>query len=134
MPSGTGGRAALLLSGGIDSPVAGWMIAKRGVELDAVYFHSPPYTSERARDKVVDLAKIVSEYTRGIRLYVVPFTDIQLSIIDNCPKNYLTIIMRRIMMRIAEKIAVRNGDMALVTGESVGPVSYTHLDVYKRQG
>ena len=123
MPSGTGGRAALLLSGGIDSPVAGWMIAKRGVELDAVYFHSPPYTSERARDKVVDLAKIVSEYTRGIRLYVVPFTDIQLSIIDNCPKNYLTIIMRRIMMRIAEKIAVRNGDMALVTGESVGQVA-----------
>lgn len=123
MPIGTGGRAALLLSGGIDSPVAGWMISKRGVTLDAVYFHSPPYTSERARDKVVDLAKILSEYTRGIRLYVVPFTDIQLDIIDKCPKNYLTIIMRRIMMRIAEKIAVNNGDTALVTGESIGQVA-----------
>ena len=123
IPVGTGGKAAVLISGGIDSPVAAWMMAKRGVELTAVHFASPPYTSERARDKVVDLAKIVSEYTRGIRLYVVPFTDIQLSIIDNCPKNYLTIIMRRIMMRIAEKIAVRNGDMALVTGESVGQVA-----------
>ncbi len=123
MPVGSGGRAALLLSGGIDSPVAGWMIAKRGVTLDAVYFHSPPYTSERAKDKVVDLAKILSSYTRGIRLYSVPFTDIQLDIIDNCPKNMLTIIMRRIMMRIAEKIAVKNGDMALVTGESIGQVA-----------
>ncbi len=123
MPVGTGGRAALLLSGGIDSPVAGWMISKRGVALDAVYFHSPPYTSERAKDKVVDLAKILSAYTRGIRLYVVPFTDIQLDIIDNCPKNYLTVIMRRIMMRIAERIAVSNKDMALITGESIGQVA-----------
>lgn len=123
MPVGTGGRAALLLSGGIDSPVAGWMISKRGVTLDAVYFHSPPYTSERAKDKVVDLAKILSAYTRGIRLYVVPFTDIQLDIIDNCPKNYLTVIMRRIMMRIAEKIAAKNNDMALITGESIGQVA-----------
>lgn len=123
MPVGTGGRAALLLSGGIDSPVAGWMIAKRGVALDAVYFHSPPYTSERARDKVVDLAKIVSKYARDINLYVVPFTEIQLSIIESCPKNYLTVIMRRIMMRIAEKIAVENNDMALITGESIGQVA-----------
>lgn len=123
MPVGSSGRAALLLSGGIDSPVAGWMIAKRGVKLDAVYFHSPPYTSERARDKVVDLAKIVSKYARGINLYVVPFTEIQLSIIENCPKNYLTVIMRRIMMQIAEKIAVNNGDSALITGESIGQVA-----------
>jgi len=123
MPVGSSGRAALLLSGGIDSPVAGWMIAKRGVKLDAVYFHSPPYTSERARDKVVDLAKIVSKYARGINLYVVPFTEIQLSIIENCPKNYLTVIMRRIMMRIAEKIAVNNDCTALITGESIGQVA-----------
>ncbi|HIV86280.1 MAG TPA: tRNA 4-thiouridine(8) synthase ThiI [Candidatus Monoglobus merdigallinarum] len=131
MPSGSGGRAALLLSGGIDSPVAGWMVAKRGVTLDAVYFHSPPYTSERAKDKVIDLAKIVSEYSMGIRLYSVPFTDIQLSIIENCPKNYLTIIMRRIMMRIAEKIAVKNGDLALVTGESIGQVASQTLEALR---
>lgn len=123
MPVGSSGRAALLLSGGIDSPVAGWMIAKRGVKLDAVYFHSPPYTSERARDKVIDLAKIVSKYARDINLYVVPFTDIQLDIIEKCPKNYLTVIMRRIMMRIAEKIAVQNNDTALITGESIGQVA-----------
>ena len=123
MPVGSSGRAALLLSGGIDSPVAGWMIAKRGVKLDAVYFHSPPYTSERAKDKVIDLAKIVSKYARDINLYVVPFTDIQLDIIEKCPKNYLTVIMRRIMMRIAEKIAVQNNDTALITGESIGQVA-----------
>ena len=123
MPVGSSGRAALLLSGGIDSPVAGWMIAKRGVKLDAVYFHSPPYTSERAKDKVVDLAKIVSKYARDINLYVVPFTDIQLDIIEKCPKNYLTVIMRRIMMRIAEKIAAQNNDTALITGESIGQVA-----------
>lgn len=123
MPVGSSGRAALLLSGGIDSPVAGYMIAKRGVTLDAVYFHSPPYTSERAKDKVVDLAKIVAQYSRGIKLYVVPFTDIQLDIIEKCPKNYLTVIMRRIMMRIAEKIALSNGAQALITGESIGQVA-----------
>ncbi len=123
MPVGSSGRAALLLSGGIDSPVAGWMIAKRGVKLDAVYFHSPPYTSERAKDKVIDLAKIVAKYARNINLYVVPFTDIQLDIIEKCPKNYLTVIMRRIMMRIAEKIAVQNNDTALITGESIGQVA-----------
>lgn len=128
MPVGTGGRAALLLSGGIDSPVAGWMIAKRGVKLDAVYFHSPPYTSERAKDKVVDLAKIVSKYAMDINLYVVPFTDIQLDIIDKCPKNYLTVIMRRIMMRIAEEIAIKNNAKALITGESIGQVASQTMD------
>ncbi len=115
MPVGTGGKATLLLSGGIDSPVAGWMVAKRGVKIEAVYFHSPPYTSERAKEKVVDLAKILSVYAGAIKLHVVPFTDIQLSIIENCPKEYLTIIMRRLMMRIAEKIARQNGSLALIT-------------------
>ncbi|MDD6915079.1 MAG: tRNA uracil 4-sulfurtransferase ThiI [Eubacteriales bacterium] len=123
MPVGTAGRAALLLSGGIDSPVAGWMISKRGVVLDAVHFHSHPYTSDRAKEKVVELAKIMTQYTGPIRLHIVPFTDIQLDIIDKCPKNYLTIIMRRLMMRIAEKIARESGAMALITGESIGQVA-----------
>ena len=123
MPVGTAGRAALLLSGGIDSPVAGWMISKRGVVLDALHFHSHPYTSDRAKEKVIELAKIMTQYTGPIRLHVVPFTDIQLDIIDKCPKNYLTIIMRRLMMRIAEKIARESGAMALITGESIGQVA-----------
>lgn len=123
MPVGTAGRAALLLSGGIDSPVAGWMISKRGVVLDAVHFHSHPYTSDRAKEKVIELAKIMTQYTGPIRLHIVPFTDIQLDIIDKCPKNYLTIIMRRLMMRIAEKIARESGAMALITGESIGQVA-----------
>ena len=123
MPVGTAGRAALLLSGGIDSPVAGWMISKRGVVLDAVHFHSHPYTSDRAKEKVIELAKIMTQYTGPIRLHVVPFTDIQLDIIDKCPKNYLTIIMRRLMMRITEKIARESGAMALITGESIGQVA-----------
>ncbi len=123
MPVGTNGRATLLLSGGIDSPVAGFMIAKRGVVIDAVHFHSHPYTSDRAKEKVIDLAKIMSAYTGKIRLHIVPFTDIQLEIIDKCPKNYLTVIMRRIMMRIAEKISVKNESSALITGESIGQVA-----------
>lgn len=123
LPTGTGGRATLLLSGGIDSPVAGWMIAKRGVELDAVYFHSPPYTSERAREKVVRLSEILSEWTMGIRLYVVPFTEIQMAIHQKCPEDYLTIIMRRYMMKIAEQIARNNGSLGLITGESIGQVA-----------
>ena len=123
MPVGTAGRAALLLSGGIDSPVAGWMISKRGVVLDAVHFPSHPYTSDRAKEKVIELAKIMTQYTGPIRLHIVPFTDIQLDIIDKCPKNYLTIIMRRLMMRIAEKIARESGAMALITGESIGQVA-----------
>lgn len=123
MPVGTNGKAALLLSGGIDSPVAGWMISKRGVALDAVHFHSHPYTSDRAKEKVIDLAKIISVYTGEIRLHVVPFTEIQLAIIDKCPKNYLTLIMRRVMMQIAERIAGQGGARALITGESIGQVA-----------
>lgn len=123
MPYGTNGKATLLLSGGIDSPVAGWMIAKRGVEVDAVYFHAPPYTSERAKQKVVDLAKKVSMYTGSMKLHVVNFTDIQLKIYERCPHEELTIIMRRIMMYIAEALAKQNGSQALITGESIGQVA-----------
>lgn len=123
MPIGTAGRAMLLLSGGIDSPVAGWMIAKRGVTIDATYFHAPPYTSERAKQKVVDLAKLVAKYTGPIRLNIINFTDIQLYIYDQCPHDELTIIMRRYMMTIAETIAKENDCLALVTGESIGQVA-----------
>ncbi len=123
MPVGTNGRAQLLLSGGIDSPVAGWMIAKRGVTLDATYFHAPPYTSERAKQKVVDLAKLVARYSGPIRLHVVNFTDIQLAIYEKCPHDELTIIMRRYMMKIAEAFAKQDGSMALITGESIGQVA-----------
>ena len=123
MPVGTGGKAALLLSGGIDSPVAGYMIAKRGVQLVAVHYHSFPYTSEFAKQKVLDLAKILSEYCCGIKVYVVPFTDIQMQIHEKCPEDYTTLIMRRYMMRIAEKIAEKEEAMALITGESVGQVA-----------
>ena len=123
MPVGTGGKAMLLLSGGIDSPVAGWMIAKRGVKIDAVYFHAPPYTSERAKQKVVDLAAKVAAYTGPIYLHVINFTDIQLYIYDKCPRDELTIIMRRYMMRIAERIAKDTECLGLITGESIGQVA-----------
>lgn len=123
MPVGTGGKAMLLLSGGIDSPVAGYMIAKRGVKIDAVYFHAPPYTSERAKQKVVDLARIVSKYTGPIYLHVINFTDIQLYIHEKCPHEELTIIMRRYMMRIAEHIAKETECLGLITGESIGQVA-----------
>ena len=123
MPVGTGGKAALLLSGGIDSPVAGYMIAKRGVQLVAVHYHSFPYTSEFAKQKVLDLAKILSEYCCGIKVYVVPFTDIQMQIHEKCPEDYTTLIMRRYMMRIAERIAQKEECLALITGESVGQVA-----------
>ncbi len=123
LPVGTGGRATLLLSGGIDSPVAGYMISKRGIQIDAVYFHAPPYTSERAKQKVVDLAREISAYTGPIKLHVVNFTDIQLAIYDKCPHDELTIIMRRYMMRIAEQLAKEDGSMALITGESIGQVA-----------
>ncbi len=123
MPVGTGGKAMLLLSGGIDSPVAGYMIAKRGVKIDAVYFHAPPYTSERAKTKVMDLAKIVSNYTGPIWLHVINFTDIQLYIHEKCPHEELTIIMRRYMMRIAEQIAKETDCLGLITGESIGQVA-----------
>lgn len=123
MPVGTGGKAALLLSGGIDSPVAGWMMAKRGVELCAVYFHAHPYTTDRAKDKVLELARRVSCYAGPIRVYVVPFTEIQLAIYEKCPHEQLTIIMRRVMMWIAERIADNEGAKALITGESLGQVA-----------
>ena len=123
MPVGTGGKAMLLLSGGIDSPVAGYMIAKRGVKLDAVYFNAPPYTSERAKQKVIDLARIVSGYTGPIYLHIINFTDIQLYIYEKCPHEELTIIMRRYMMRIAERIAKDTECLGLVTGESIGQVA-----------
>ena len=123
MPVGTNGKAMLLLSGGIDSPVAGYMIAKRGVRIDATYFHAPPYTSERAKQKVVDLAKIVSKYAGPIHLHVVNFTDIQLAIYEKCPHDQLTIIMRRYMMKIAEHFAKENDALALITGESIGQVA-----------
>ncbi len=123
LPVGTNGKAMLLLSGGIDSPVAGYMIAKRGVELEAVYFNAPPYTSERAKQKVVDLARIVSGFSGTIRLHIVNFTDIQLAIYEKCPHEELTIIMRRYMMKIAQELAMKNDCQALITGESIGQVA-----------
>ncbi len=123
MPVGTNGKATLLLSGGIDSPVAGWMIAKRGVEINAVHYHSFPYTSERALNKVLELAKIISESTCGIKVHVIPFTDIQLEIHEKCDSEFSTIIMRRFMMRIAEKVSDAEKTLGLITGESIGQVA-----------
>ncbi|SFK76787.1 thiamine biosynthesis protein ThiI [Lachnospiraceae bacterium KH1T2] len=123
MPLGTNGRALLLLSGGIDSPVAGYMVSRRGVELDAVYFNAPPYTSERAKQKVMDLARQISKWTGPIHLHIINFTDIQLYIYEKCPHDELTIIMRRYMMRIAEHIARENDLLGLITGESIGQVA-----------
>ena len=123
MPMGTNGKACLLLSGGIDSPVAGFMIAKRGVELCCVHYHSFPYTSERAKEKVLELARILSEYCGKMRVYIVPFTEIQMQIHEKCPKNFTTLIMRRYMMRIAEILARKDGAQALITGESIGQVA-----------
>lgn len=123
MPLGSNGKAMLLLSGGIDSPVAGWMIAKRGVEIEAVHFYSYPYTSERAKEKVIELAKLLASYCYKINLHIVPFTDIQLEINEKCPQDQMTIIMRRVMMTISERIAKKTGALALVTGESLGQVA-----------
>ncbi|GHU62621.1 putative tRNA sulfurtransferase [Clostridia bacterium] len=123
MPVGSSGKAMLLLSGGIDSPVAGYRIAKRGVVLEAVYFHSPPYTSERAKQKVIDLAKILSQYAGEVLLHVIPFTDIQLYIYEQCPHDELTILMRRYMMRIAQELAEESQAFGLITGESIGQVA-----------
>ncbi|MBQ9444345.1 MAG: tRNA 4-thiouridine(8) synthase ThiI [Lachnospiraceae bacterium] len=123
MPLGTNGKTMLLLSGGIDSPVAGYMTAKRGVILDAVYFHAPPYTSDRAKQKVIDLAKLVSDYAGPVYLHIVNFTAIQMAIYEKCPHDELTIIMRRYMMRIAEHLANANDCLGLVTGESIGQVA-----------
>ncbi len=123
MPIGTAGKAMLLLSGGIDSPVAGYMVSKRGVQLEATYFHAPPYTSERAKQKVIDLAKKVAIYSGSIKLNIVNFTDVQLYIYEKCPHDELTIIMKRIMFKIAEHFAKESGALGLVTGESIGQVS-----------
>ena len=112
-----------LLSGGIDSPVATWMMAKRGLNVECVYFNSPPYTSERAKQKVVDLASIIAEYTGGIRLHIVPFTELQLYLLENVPEDKLTIFLKRAMMRCGQAIAEKNGAMALITGDSVGQVA-----------
>ena len=123
MPTGTGGRAAVLISGGIDSPVASYMMAKRGIELVAVHFASPPYTSELAEMKVMELLKKVARYSGWITTFVVPFTEIQEAIKEHCPEEYFTIIMRRLMMEIAQKIAEKDNCLALITGESVGQVA-----------
>ena len=128
MPTGTAGKATLLISGGIDSPVAGFMMAKRGLTLSAVHFYSYPYTSERARDKVVELTKLVSRYAGEIRLFLVPFTDIQMTIYEKCPSKETTVLMRRLMMRIAERIARSEGSPALITGESLGQVASQTLE------
>lgn len=123
MPTGTSGRAAVLISGGIDSPVAAYMMAKRGIELISVHFASPPYTSELAEMKVMELLKKVAAYSGTITTYVVPFTEIQEAIRDYCPEDYFTLVMRRIMMKISEEIAKSQNCMALITGESVGQVA-----------
>ena len=128
LPTGTSGRATLLLSGGIDSPVAGYMIAKRGAELNAVHFYSYPYTSERAKEKVLDLARILADFCGEITVHVVPFTDIQLAINDKCPPEEITVLMRRIMMYIANDIAKNTGAGALVTGESIAQVASQTMD------
>lgn len=123
MPTGTSGKAAILISGGIDSPVAAWMMAKRGIELTAVHFASPPYTSMRAEMKVKELLSKVAEYSGAIKLGIVPFTEIQEKISRECPEEYFTLIMRRFMMKIANRLARENGCQALITGESVGQVA-----------
>lgn len=123
MPVGTGGKASLLVSGGIDSPVAGYMMGKRGIEISAVHFVSPPYTSQRAKEKVITLLEKISEYCGSIQFYVVPFTEIQEQIRDNCPEEFFTLIMRRFMMKISQRIANEIGSKALITGESVGQVA-----------
>lgn len=128
MPYKSAGKGILLLSGGIDSPVAGFMMAKRGLELSCVYYHSHPYTSERAKDKVVELARKLSEYTGPVRLYIIPFTQIQRDIIEKCREDELTIIMRRFMMKLAEMVALKEGAKALVTGESLGQVASQTLE------
>lgn len=128
LPVGTAGKGMLLLSGGIDSPVAGFMMASRGMELEAVYFHSYPYTSERAKQKVVDLAELLTLYTGRLRLHIVDFTSIQVELRDKTPGDMLTVTMRRVMMRIAEEIGRQAGAMALITGESLGQVASQTLE------
>lgn len=123
LPVGTTEKSVLLLSGGIDSPAAGWMMSKRGVEIEAVHFYSFPYTSERSKEKVIDLVRILVEYCNKIKLHIVPFTDIQMAIREKCPDDESTIVMRRFMMRIAERIAEKEGALSLITGESLGQVA-----------
>ncbi len=123
LPVGTGGKAMLMLSGGIDSPVAGWMTMKRGVRIEGVHFHSYPFTSEQAKQKVIDLAGILSEYSGSMKLHIVPFTEIQTKIREFCPESYTITIMRRFMMRISEKLAEKHGALAIATGESLGQVA-----------
>ena len=123
MPMGTSGKAGLLLSGGIDSPVAGYQIMRRGVNIQAIHFASPPYTSERAQEKVLSLARIIGKYEYGMRVHIVPFTKIQMEIHEKCEEGMGTLIMRRFMMRIADRIARDNGLQALITGESLGQVA-----------
>lgn len=123
LPVGSSGKAMLLLSGGIDSPVAGWMMAKRGVYIEAIHYVSPPYTSDRAQLKVEQLCDKLTDYCGGIAFHCVPFTEIQEAIKDNCPEEFFTIIMRRIMMEIAQRIAAKDNCLALITGESVGQVA-----------
>lgn len=128
LPTGSSGKASLLLSAGIDSPVAGYRIAKRGVQIHAVYFHSPPYTGDVVKDKVSELARVLSSHAGGIRLFVVPFTKIQQEIHQRCHPDYTTLLMRRSMMRIAELIAKKEGSQALITGESIGQVASQTLE------
>ena len=123
LPYGINGSTMLMLSGGIDSPVAGYLMARRGVALNCVYYHSHPYTSERAKDKVKTLAKILARYTEEVNLYIVPFTDVQMEIIEKCREDELTIIMRRFMMRIACELSDRLGIDSVATGESIGQVA-----------
>jgi len=123
LPFGSAGKAVLLLSGGLDSPVAGYMAAKRGLEVQAVYFHSPPYTSERAKEKVLDLAERLAIFTGKVELFVVPFTEVQLHIAENVPPEKTTILLKRAMLHIASKIAAETGALALVTGDSIGQVA-----------
>ena len=123
MPVGSAGRGLLLISGGIDSPVAGYMTIKRGMKIDCIHFHSFPYTGEAAKEKVIALTKKIGEFNGGINLYVVPFTEIQEEIHKKCPEEYMITLMRRFMMRIAERLAVSLGDQAIITGESLGQVA-----------
>ena len=123
LPIGMGGHAVSLLSGGLDSPVSSWMIARRGVELEMVHFVSPPYTSQQALDKVLELAKLLTAYCGRMIVHIIPFTEIQEEIRRNCPEEFFTLIMRRFMMRLAEAVAKKAGAKALVTGESLGQVA-----------
>ncbi len=123
MPVGSAGKGMLLISGGIDSPVAGYMMCKRGMKLNCIHYHSFPYTSELAKEKVLELSKKVGEYNGGINVYIVPFTKIQEEIHKNCPEEYMITLMRRFMMRIAERLAIKLGDQAIITGESLGQVA-----------